>query len=360
MKDFITEYPEDARALLESFTALQRRMESNVGDKRCIDIFMGKEVEGKPTNPQLIEMCMTDCDDKDFSDKWKKDTERVMIRLFDHTSKHAFEITTNDLISFFRDQKNRKGQLGREKVSPATIKRMFCCISSFFQFLANTGHLKVSPYPAFYNQTLKRYLSHNNLKENPRHRISLEQMKTLIQSCHHPRNRAILFLLAKTGIRASELFKIDARDVNWETRSIVIRERKNGKLFTFIFLDDECFRILKKWSEHRKCYPSDDTPAFFVSDKGQRLNYYHLDRIIKIYAIPVGLHKEKSPNKQERFTSHCFRHFFKRTLRQAGMPREVIKLLRGDTLTEAIDDYDEYTPDELRAYYLEFMPKFKV
>ena len=109
-----------------------------------------------------------------------------------------------------------------------------------------------------------------------------------------------------------------------------------------------------------RCFTTSDNPALFVNDKGERLNHYHLDRIVKLYAILVGLHKENSQNTQERFTCHCFRKFFTSILRQNGMTREIRKILRGDELNETIDDYDEYAPDELRDYYLKYMPKFYV
>jgi len=42
---------------------------------------------------------------------------------------------------------------------------------------------------------------------------------------------------------------------------------------------------------------------------------------------------------------------------EGGMPREYIKELRGDTRGETIDIYDHIDMEELRAAYMECVPK---
>ena len=360
MIDLIKEYPQEARALLEYYEVLRNRKSSNIGSRRCIDILMGNEEISKPTNQQLIDEYKVDSKDKGDGSKWRNDVERIMKKLFEETGKDAFEITYDDFVSFYQKQKRRKGQLGRMKVMPSTIRKNFSKISSFYMFLKREGYLLESPYQTFYEKKIKRYTIHNKRRKGKRQLVSLEQMRMLIKSCLHPRDKLILLLSAKIGIRATEMMQMDIGDVNWDNQSIYIKERKTKEIFALVFYDDECERFLKVWLNSRECFTTSDNPALFVNDKGDRLNHHHLDKIVKHYAIHIGLHKENGSNTQERFTYHCFRKFFSSILRQNGMPREIRKILRGDKLNETIDDYDEYAPDELREYYLKYMPKFYV
>jgi integrase/recombinase XerD len=62
----------------------------------------------------------------------------------------------------------------------------------------------------------------------------------------------------------------------------------------------------------------------------------------------------------EKFTPHCFRHFFTTWMRRYGCPRSIIQELRGDTRKEAIDIYDHITQTELKESYLKYVPQLSI
>ena len=62
----------------------------------------------------------------------------------------------------------------------------------------------------------------------------------------------------------------------------------------------------------------------------------------------------------KHFTPHCCRHRFTTHLRKAGMPREYIKELRGDTRGESIDIYDHIEREELKKADMERVPRLEV
>ena len=47
-------------------------------------------------------------------------------------------------------------------------------------------------------------------------------------------------------------------------------------------------------------------------------------------------------------------------MRGAGCPREAIQELRGDSRKEAIDIYDQWTPEELKEGYMKYIFKFGI
>jgi len=73
----------------------------------------------------------------------------------------------------------------------------------------------------------------------------------------------------------------------------------------------------------------------------------------------LGFHNSKGL-LNEKFTPHCFRHWFTTWLRRAGCPRAIIQELRGDVRKEAIDIYDHITQDELKENYLKYIPKLGI
>jgi len=48
-------------------------------------------------------------------------------------------------------------------------------------------------------------------------------MSRLVNSILDPRDKAIVLLLAKTGMRRGELLRIDVDDINWEDCSINLK-----------------------------------------------------------------------------------------------------------------------------------------
>jgi integrase/recombinase XerD len=186
--------------------------------------------------------------------------------------------------------------------------------------------------------------------------ISIEQMSMLINSILDSRDRAIVTLLAKTGIRRKELIKIDVDDINWEEQSILLKPHPKRSNLT-IFFDDECARILQRWLKTRNSLKL--PPAFralFVGERGERLERHGIYSIVTKYSEKVGLHNPKSKRIEDHFTPHCCRHWFTTHLRRNGLRREYLKELRGDARKEAVDIYDHIDKKELRRGYLAAVP----
>jgi integrase/recombinase XerD len=182
----------------------------------------------------------------------------------------------------------------------------------------------------------------------------------LINSVLDVRDRSILTLFAKTGLRRNELISLNITDINWTEQSITLQrkqfKKRSGRT---VFFDDETARMLKRWLRQRESL-SPDTSALFTNERGGRLKRHGIYRMVVKYAAAVGLHDPKSSKVEDHFTPHCFRHFFTTHLRKGGMSRSFIQTLRGDRRREAIDIYDRIDREELRRAYLAFIPQLGV
>lgn len=245
-------------------------------------------------------------------------------------------------------------------VDQKTLENNFTTLSTFYEFLCFEGLATVNPVLPVRKRYLKRYKDEDEDSDSERKLISIEDMAMLVNSILSVRDRAVVVLLAKTGLRRSELVSVDIVDVNWQEQSITLKRKKFKKRSgRIVFFDDECSRLLKRWVAQRAKLAA-KTEALFVNEYGGRLNRNGIYNLVTKYAQPVGLHNPKSNRIEDHFSTHNCRHWFTTWLRRNGMPREFIKALRGDRRKEAIDIYDHIDREELRKAYLAFIPQLGV
>lgn len=248
------------------------------------------------------------------------------------------------------------GYLTQERdVSFKTLGNYFTALSTFYDHLVYEDVTNQNPVPPFRKRYVRQYKTNANLGSK-RKLISVEEMAMLINSILDPRDKAIVTLLAKTGIRRNELIQIDIDDIDWVEQSIQLKPHPKRSNCT-VFFDDECARALKRWMRTRKNYNiQSGCSALFISEQGGRLQRHGILHAVTKYAERVGLHDSKSKRMEDHFTPHCCRHWFTTHLRRNDMKREFIKELRGDARREAMDIYDHIDRRELKRAYLAAIP----
>jgi len=258
------------------------------------------------------------------------------------------------------DKKDLKAFLSflrQRGVKYKTLENYFSALSSFYDFLVFEELVDRNIVLPFRRRYLRRYK--DDCDDPERRIISVEEMSKLVNSILDPRDKAIVVLLAKTGIRRGELIRIDVDDINWEDYSITLKPTAKRSR-RVVFFDDECAIVLKRWLRIReKLKPK--TKALFVSyQSGRRIDRNTVYRIVTTYAQRLGLHNPESNRIEDHFTPHYLRHWFTTMMRRRGMPREFLKELRGDKRKEAVDRYDHIDREELRRMYLACVPKLGI
>jgi integrase/recombinase XerD len=255
-----------------------------------------------------------------------------------------------DLLAYLADMRNRE-------LAQSSIKRIFSCLSTWFEYLEDAGQLERNPVPILQ----KKYL--HSFKDEVRQRqiISVEEAAKMIQATIDTRDRTILMLLFKTGIRRTELVTLDLGDIDLQKQTIRLKptaKRSNRNLF----FDGEMAMALHRWLRQREMryIKMGAETALFLARDGSRLEGNGVLYTVTQAAERVGLHKPKSNNLEDHFTPHCCRHWFTTHLRRAGMPREFIQELRGDKRRDAIDIYDHIDVNELKESYLACIPQLKI
>ena len=244
------------------------------------------------------------------------------------------------------------------EVGYKTQKSYFSALSSFYKYLNFEGIHPVNPVPPFMEHYLSRYK--NSYRSGERRPLSVEEMTMLVNSIIDLRDRAIVTVLAKTGVRRGELIDIDIDDIDWETQSIRLKPKAKRSNRT-VYFDDETTVVLRRWLRARENYGvKPGCKALFVGENGDRLRRNGVYYAVTKHAERVGLHDADSDCIEDHFTPHCCRHWFTTHLRRNGMSREFLKELRGDSRREAVDIYDHIDPKELRRAYLAAIPRLGI
>jgi integrase/recombinase XerD len=238
-----------------------------------------------------------------------------------------------------------------------TVKGYFSALSAFYDYLSYEGTVFSNKILLFRKRYLRRYKQDYDVSK--RKLLSVSQMSELANFIMDPRDRALLVLLAKTGIRRGEMLRIDVEDFNWEEYSIMLKPTPKRSNRT-VFFDDECGVVLRRWLRVReKLKPK--TKALFISYNtlGRLSRNGSYNAVVK-YAKKLGYHDTSSKRLEDHFGPHCCRHWFTTWLMRNGMKREYVKELRGDARREAIDIYHHIDKKELRLAYLACMPKLGI
>lgn len=285
-----------------------------------------------------------DCRSRGFSPR-TVDNYVSCLRYF--LSMYSIDSNLDDFKRFLvhiRDEKN---------YSMSTCNSYFSSLNTFFDYLVFEGKIDKNLVPSFrkrYMRTYKKFFENESRKL-----ISVDDMARLVDEPDILTYRAMILFLAKTGIRRNELITLDISDIDLDSMTVHLKPtaKRSNRV---VFFDLETRSFIESYLTSR----SDDCKALFVGvQDGQRINRNIIYNVITRSACKIGLHQPGGPLDQ-KFTTHCTRHWFTTWLRRRGMDRNFIKKLRGDSLGEAIDRYDHIELDELKAAYLKCIPQLGV
>ena len=166
-------------------------------------------------------------------------------------------------------------------------------------------------------------------------------------------------LLFKTGMRVGELTSLDVNDVNIDKGELTLK-LKMKRSNRVLFLDNEAIAVLQRWLAARKNRKDAGDKTLFISKTGTRITKKSAEKLIEKHAERLGLHNPGASKLEDRFTPHCCRHWFVTHLLRAGMSRDFVKELRGDTRGESIDIYNHIDTKELMESYLAHIPQLGI
>jgi integrase/recombinase XerD len=273
------------------------------------------QIEDQKKDSFLVEDFVEDCELRGMTKESAygyKSNLRIFKKFLDRERASLKEANRYHLKKFLNYLRKERGN------SQKRVENYFTSLSTFYDYLVYEGVVTNNPILPFRKRYIRSYKK-NSEPSHQRKLISIEEMSMLINSIMNIRDKAMLALLAKTGIRKGELTRIDLEDINWEEQSILLKPRakRSNRL---VFFDDECASVLKRWISVRSKF-SPATNALFVSQTGNRLDKNAPGNAVNKWAEKVGLHNSKSKRMEDHFTPHCCRHWFTTWLPSSSRPR---------------------------------------
>ena len=165
-------------------------------------------------------------------------------------------------------------------------------------------------------------------KDEPKHskpNLTVEEMRALIESAPSMRAKAMISLMASTGIRAKECCQAEMDNLDLDERSLMIDTVKTDYGERPVYFDLRTKRILKKYIEngYREKYASTNDEYIFLSyNKNQHKEHPHVstDRLRDDFLTAVEncekiqdkVEKEEMEDGRERSTigTHILRRSF--------------------------------------------------
>ncbi|NJD76174.1 MAG: hypothetical protein FIB08_03645 [Candidatus Methanoperedens sp.] len=265
-----------------------------------------------------------------------KNKTSIIKRLIDYIAdKSLSQVDVMMLEDFLRQQHIQKSS---RKVYLINLRK-------FFQYLISRELMTKNPAEVLLGELGK--VKKNGKDENGKDKkmaLTLDEVKKLLRATLNPRDRAILMLLAKTGIRQAEVTHIRVPDVDFKNMTIYVSDRKGGK-DSLLPMDVELAQSLQMAINIRGAASCKDD-FLFTSYLHAGLTPLMIWHIVKKAGERAGI----------KIHTHMFRHTFTTFLSENRCLPAVIEKLRGDEPTNMTGYYTHLDFEVIRKEYLASMP----
>lgn len=233
--------------------------------------------------------------------------------------------------------------------TPRTVCKKLSALKTFYRFLLQRGRVDADPVHSLQGPKKEKTL--------PQY-VREAEMDQLLDGNYFPdtlegqRDRLILLILYSTGIRRSELYGLDWKDVDLAQRQLKVTGKRNKQRIVPFGdeLHDALVSYKAKFEELREV--DAQRSALLVNLKtGQRLSGGKIYFTVKHYLSYVTTLKKRSP--------HVLRHSFATAMLNNDADLEAVKDLLGHSNIATTEIYTHTTFEELKRMYNQAHPRAK-
>jgi site-specific recombinase XerD len=144
------------------------------------------------------------------------------------------------------------------------------------------------------------------------------------------RNRALIAVLWRCGLRISEALSLELRDVNLDAGTVRVRHGKGDRSRT-VGIDEQTTALLARWLDRRKQLSPGARAPIFCTLQGGRIDSSYIRRLLPRLAAKAGIDR--------RVHAHGLRHTHAAELAREGTPINIIRDDLGHTSLAVTDRY---------------------
>ena len=191
----------------------------------------------------------------------------------------------------------------QEHLKPASIGHRIKFIRAFFRYLHEEGFLE---------RNVSSKLKEPKQGARVPKALNTEQVELLRDACSSALEKALTEFFYATGCRIGEVYGLNIKDINWQTRSAMVIGKGNKE--REVYFTERCRIWLQKYLQSRK----DDHEALFVTARKpiRRMSIARIREIVK----EIAKHSEVEVNVYP----HRWRHTMATTMLENGAPLNVV------------------------------------
>lgn len=231
-------------------------------------------------------------------------------------------------------------------LSKKSIARKISCYRSFYKFLVQRKKISVNPWNSVSTPKISRKLPNFLYAEEITAMLEQPDIKIPAGS----RDKAILETLYGSGMRVSELTKLNLADIKKDDSEITVMGK--GSKERIVLLGSYAIRAIAdyiKYARPKLQRGAAQNRALFISRRGERLTPRSIERIIKKYV--------KAANITKKITPHSLRHSFATHLLERGADLRSVQELLGHSSLSTTQIYTHLTKERLKTIYERFHPR---
>jgi integrase/recombinase XerD len=238
------------------------------------------------------------------------------------------KVTREDIESYIEHEQDRG-------VKPSTINMRMQLLKAFFRFVID-------------REALGSEMLFNKVKikvpEALPRAMDPDDVKRLLRVIMDTRDRAMVLVLLRTGMRVGELLHTLVSEVSVKERRIEIYEAQKTQVGRVVYLSEDALVALKAWVRKR-----DAQKIYLIYARGRRpMSYAAARMMFQKYLDKAGL-------SHKGYSLHCLRHTFATELLNAGMRLECLQQLLGHESVEMTRRYAKLTDKTREEEYFRAM-----
>ena len=229
-------------------------------------------------------------------------------------------------------------------LTAASVNGRLSAVRSFYRFALKKGLVENDPAHTITGPKKEKPLP-KFIREKDMDRLLQPEMwgDTYKDICA----RTIILLFYETGMRVGELVMLDDEMVDLDNRQLKVTGKRNKQ--RIIPFGAELEQALRDFVRLRDEQVERTEKGFFVTEKGQRVTYEQVRRMVKNHLGRVTTQQKRTP--------HVLRHTFATTMLNHEAGLESVKQLLGHESLATTEIYTHTTFEQLKKVYEKAHPR---
>ncbi len=235
--------------------------------------------------------------------------------------------------------------LKKKGLSSRTVARNLVSIRTFLRFLTEEGLLRVNPAEEIDSPKLAKTLPEI---------LSLEEVEDLLEqpdshTTRGIRDRSMLEMIYATGMRVSELVRLQINHVRLEAGYVLLFGKGSKERIVPIGIEAVTWIERYMKGSRESLLKKRESPYLYVNRSGRPMSRQQFWKIIKAYGRKAGIRKRISP--------HLLRHSFASHLLEKGADLRSVQLMLGHSDISTTQIYTHVTGERLKKIHQRYHPR---